>query len=131
MFDYRRLPLKLPMIRSHHFSAILTTTADLMLLTGTDWLDLLKATVHQVGLHCVGEVLVTFNPQGISVVLVLEESHIALHIWTESQKVAVDIHVCDYYQDNRPKAEQLADLLTVKICGDHDRGQWNYLLATG
>lgn len=102
-----------------------------MLLTATDWLNLLKEMVCEAGLQCVGEVAVTFNPQGVSVVLVLEESHVALHIWTESQKVAVDIHVCDYYQDNRPKAEKLADLLTMKICGDRDQAHWNYLLATG
>ncbi|HEY9618074.1 MAG TPA: S-adenosylmethionine decarboxylase [Microcoleaceae cyanobacterium] len=109
----------------------MTTSIDQMLLTTTDWLDLLKALVCEAGLHCVGEVAVTFNPQGLSVVLVLEESHVALHIWPESQKIAVDIHVCDYYQDNCPKAKKLADLLTMKICGSHDRAQWNYLLATG
>lgn len=100
-------------------------------MTAADWLDLMKALVCAAGLHCVGEVAVTFNPQGLSVVLVLEESHVALHIWPENQKIAVDIHVCDYYQDNRPKAEKLAELLTVKLCGSRDRAHWNYLLATG
>nr|WP_242025629.1 S-adenosylmethionine decarboxylase [Leptolyngbya sp. FACHB-36] len=94
-------------------------------------LDLMRDAVQEAGLTAVGEVAVTFAPQGLSAVLVLEESHVALHLWTEYAKVSVDIHVCDYSQDNRSKAEVLADVLSLKISGQVDRAQWHSITATG
>lgn len=118
-------------IQSHHLSAILTTTDAILRLSNVELLNLMKAIVREAGLNAVGQATATFEPQGISAVLLLEESHVALHIWTESQKVAVDIHVCDYHQDNLPKARKLADLLTQKISQDRDRSRWNYLGTSG
>jgi len=118
-------------IRSHHFSAILTTSEAITHLTATELLDLLQDAVQESGLTSVAEAAATFHPQGASVVLILEESHVALHIWPESAKVAVDIHVCDYHQNNRPKAEKLADYLSLKMTGRCDRSQWRCLSVTG
>lgn len=119
------------MLRSHHLTAILTVQTATANLTSADLLKLLKQVVHTVGLRSVGELSATFAPQGTSVVLILEESHVALHVWTEESKISVDIHVCDYHQDNLPKAKQLAELLSVKLTGTCDRSQWSYLTATG
>ncbi len=100
-------------------------------MTSTALLNLMKAAVTQAGLRAVGEVTTTFEPQGVSAILLLEESHVALHVWTEHQKVTIDIHICDYQQNNRPKAEKLATFLEAKICAKGDRAHWNYLSITG
>lgn len=119
------------MIRSHHFSAILPAKNAVIASTPTEWLTLLKAAVNQAGLTAVGELAVTFQPQGTSVILVLEESHVALHVWPETGKVAADIHVCDYHQNNLAKAKTLTDLLTIAISGNHTPIHWSYLSASG
>ena len=118
------------MIRSHHFSAILPAQANILTATGAELIALLKSIVTEAELTAVGDVAVTFEPQGVSVVVVLEESHVALHVWTECRKVTIDIHVCDYQQDNRPKAERLAELLTIAMTGANDPSYWHYLVAT-
>jgi S-adenosylmethionine decarboxylase len=118
-------------IRSHHFSAILTTAETIAQLTAPELLDLLQVAVQEAGLTSVARAAATFDPQGVSTVLILEESHVALHVWTESCKIAVDIHVCDYHQNNLPKAEKLAELLALRITGTSDRSQWSYLSASG
>lgn len=119
------------MIRSHHFSAILPATEVAIGFTPTEWLTLLKAAVNQAELTSVGELAVTFQPQGASVILILEESHVALHIWPETGKVTADIHICDYHRNNLPKAEKLTDLLAIAISGNNTRIQWSYLSASG
>ena len=119
------------MIRSHHFSAILTATDKIVTMLPAELLGLLKIVVQRAGLKAVGEASAAFEPQGVSVVLILEESHVALHVWTECGKVTVDVHVCDYDQNNYAKAQHLTQLLDQQISGAYDRDRWSYLLATG
>lgn len=119
------------MIRSHHFSAILTAAETIVTQSPAELLGLLRGCVQLAGLNAVGELAATFDPQGASVVLILEESHVALHIWTESSKIAADIHVCDYHQDNFLKAKRLSELLAIELTNNQDSVRWSYLLATG
>lgn len=112
-------------LRSHHWSAILTAAERVYTWTAADFLARLKQVVQQAGLTVVGELAFTFQPQGISAIVLLEESHVALHFWTEKGKVTVDIHVCDFQENNKPKAEKLAHLLALEISGAS--GQWHYL----
>lgn len=118
------------MIRSHHFSAILTAAETIVTQPPAELLSLLKDCVQLAGLNAVGELAATFDPQGASVVLILEESHVALHIWTERCKIAVDIHVCDYCHDNFLKAKKLTELLAIELTENHKLVHWSYLLAT-
>jgi S-adenosylmethionine decarboxylase len=118
-------------IRSHHFSAILNVSDAIATYTAADFITLLKHSVCQVGLTPVAELTHTFDPQGISAIVVLEESHVALHAWDECGKVTVDIHVCDYYRDNYGKAKILSELLTQAITGRCDRSYWNYVVIEG
>lgn len=98
-------------LRSHHWSAILSASCEVYTWTETDFLSCLRQVVNQAGLTAVNETSFQFQPQGVSAVLLLEESHVALHFWPEKGKITVDIHICDFHQDNHPKAEKLAHLL--------------------
>lgn len=112
-------------LRSHHWSAILTAAEGVYTWTAADFVTRLKQVVQQAGLTVVGELAFTFQPQGISAIVLLEESHVALHFWTEKGKVTVDIHVCDFQDNNKPKAEKLAHLLALEISEKPE--QWHYL----
>lgn len=83
------------MIRSHHLSGVLTVPEAIAHASSTELLVLLKTAVQAADLTFAGEATATFAPQGTSAVLILEESHVAIHVWTEHRKVTVDIHVCD------------------------------------
>jgi len=39
-------------------------------------------------------------------VVVLAESHLAIHTWPEKMSVTVDVYVCNYGSDNREKARR-------------------------
>ncbi|WP_219904686.1 S-adenosylmethionine decarboxylase family protein [Stenomitos frigidus] len=118
-------------IHSHHLAAILPVTGAIATASSTELLRLLREAVQQAGLDAVGDLATTFEPQGVSVVLILKESHVALHVWPECNKVSVDIHVCDYHQNNLPKAENLAERLTLMLTGRRDRSGWSYLGLKG
>jgi S-adenosylmethionine decarboxylase len=54
-----------------------------------------------------------------------------LHFWPEEGKVTVDIHVCDYQQDNYEKAKTLSELLTLEIGDNSNNEPWKYFCVTG
>jgi S-adenosylmethionine decarboxylase len=118
-------------IISHHLSAILTVSDHILSLSKEDFISLLSDAAFNANMQPVGEVAVEFQPQGISAVVLLSESHVALHLWTEHKKVCIDIHVCDYQQDNLIKAKRLADLLTLKLSVYNCHEEWRYLKVVG
>jgi spermidine synthase len=63
-----------------------------------DDLDWVRATMLQAAAHAgasvVGEQFHRFAPQGISGVVVIGESHLAIHIWPERRYAAVDLFTC-------------------------------------
>ena len=118
-------------IKSHHLSAILTTSEAISNWSEADFLIALKEAAFAAQMTPVGELAFSFSPQGISAVILLAESHVALHFWPEKRKLTIDIHVCDYYQDNQEKANSLATLLTLKMSENSNIEKWNCLSITG
>ena len=93
--------------------------ADLRGCTGPvplDDLDALRTlclrAVAESGLRAVGEVFHPFvdadgRPQGVTGVVLLAESHVALHTWPELDAVTADAYVCNFGVDNTARAEAL------------------------
>lgn len=113
------------LLQSHHWSAILTARPEAYKWTEADFVGKLKRVVHLAGLTTVNEAAFTFQPQGVSAVLLLAESHVAIHFWPEKGKITVDIHICDFHQDNKPKAEKLAQALALEF--SEIPAQWHSL----
>jgi S-adenosylmethionine/arginine decarboxylase-like enzyme len=118
-------------IKSHHFSAILPVQKKVFNWQKTDFIEVLKKAADTAELTVVGEVGFAFQPQGISAVILLAESHIALHFWPEECKVTIDIHICDYQKDNLQKAQLLTKILTQKISSCEYINNWHYSSITG
>ena len=83
-------------------------------------LDALRATcldaVRAAGLVAVGELFHRFVPgpvgehlaaAGITGVVLLAESHLAVHTWPELEAATLDVYVCNLGTDNSAKAEAL------------------------
>jgi S-adenosylmethionine decarboxylase proenzyme len=69
--------------------------------------------IAQVGLRAVGELFHSYgNGAGVTGVVLLAESHLALHTWPELNAATLDVYVCNFGQDNSSKAEHLINLLT-------------------
>ncbi|MGE4368451.1 MAG: polyamine aminopropyltransferase [Burkholderiaceae bacterium] len=64
------------------------------------------------GLTLVAEKWHTFphfqgQPGGVTGMLLLAESHLAIHTWPERKGVTLDVYVCNFMADNSAKAERL------------------------
>ena len=67
-------------------------------------------TVAASGLAAVGELFHPFadaagRPQGVTGVVLLAESHLAVHTWPELRAVTADLYVCNVGADNSARAE--------------------------
>lgn len=75
--------------------------------------------VADVGLHTVGDCFHRFSPApgqgqaGITGVVLLAESHLAVHTWPELGVVTLDVYVCNLLSDNAERAQRLMDRLVV------------------
>ncbi len=68
--------------------------------------------VVAAGLQPVGELFHRFPaPGGVTGVVLLSESHLAVHTWPELGAVTLDIYVCNFGGDNSARAESLAQRL--------------------
>ncbi len=75
------------------------------------------AAVDAAGLTAVGELFHRFAPApasgagaappGITGVVLLAESHLAVHTWPEIEAATLDVYVCNLGADNSAKAETL------------------------
>jgi S-adenosylmethionine decarboxylase proenzyme len=76
---------------------------------------LCHAAVAQSGLTGVAELFHRFAPDdpqsGVTGIVLLAESHLAVHTWPELGGVTLDVYVCNYGADNSAKAEALLDAL--------------------
>jgi S-adenosylmethionine decarboxylase len=74
------------------------------------------AAVSDAGLTPVGELFHRFHSPddrqtGITGVVLLAESHLAVHTWPEIGGVTIDAYVCNFSADNSARARRLMDTL--------------------
>ncbi len=64
----------------------------------------------------IGALFHEFEGGGITAIIALAESHIAIHTWPEIEYTALEVFVCNYTQDNTEAAQHIHDSL-VKLLG--------------
>ncbi len=74
---------------------------------------MLKAAID-CGAVVLGNQFHHFNPQGVSGVVVIAESHLSIHTWPEFGYAAVDVFTCGTAVNPEIAAEVLIDGLTAK-----------------
>ena len=73
--------------------------------------DCLNEAAVQSGATVVGESFYHFSPYGVSGVVNIAESHIAIHTWPEYRYAALDVFTCG----NDVDPEKVARLITEKL----------------
>lgn len=83
--------------------------------------QLCQQAVASCGLRPVAELFHPFQPAGSGVtgVILLAESHLAVHTWPELAAVTLDTYVCNFGADNSAKARQLMALLVDSFRPSH------------
>jgi S-adenosylmethionine decarboxylase proenzyme len=80
--------------------------------------------VAQAGLRAVGELFHAFPaPGGVTGVVLLAESHLALHTWPELGAVTLDVYVCNLQHDHSAGAEALLARLETHFAPAHSQRQ--------
>ena len=64
--------------------------------------------------NIVGMIFKPFNPQGVSGVVVIEESHLSIHTWPEHGYAAVDLFTCG----NQCRPEEAHKVLRQELKAD-------------
>jgi S-adenosylmethionine decarboxylase len=76
--------------------------------------------VAAAGLQPVGELFHHFAPAGgVTGVVLLAESHLAVHTWPELSAVTLDVYVCNLQADNSARAEALLRALEAVFLPAH------------
>lgn len=101
-----------------------------LLVDATQLAALCRRHTEDAGLTVVDEKWFTFpdhqgQPGGVTGMLLLAESHLAVHTWPERDAVTLDVYVCNFTADNSPKAERLMGLLAATF--DAEDAQVNRL----
>lgn len=92
---------------------------------------------ERAGLTSVGDKWVKFpdwqgHPGGVTGTILLAESHLAIHTWPETGNVTLDVYVCNFSDDNAPKAQALLDGVIAAYAPRHAVRQqlWRGDIAT-
>ena len=72
------------------------------------------AAAVDCGATVMGESFHRFNPQGVSGVVIIAESHLSIHTWPEYGYAAVDIFTCGTTVEPEKAAETLIEKLGAK-----------------
>jgi len=80
--------------------------------------------VAEAGLLAVGELFHRFDGDGgVTGVVLLAESHLALHTWPELRAVTPDVYVCNFSADNSARAQALLQALEAAFAPGHSERQ--------
>ena len=81
-------------------------------------LSFLRDAMVEAAIDCgatvLGESFHHFNPQGVSGVVVIAESHLSIHTWPEYEYAAVDIFTCGTSVEPEKAVEVLVEKLGAK-----------------
>ena len=76
--------------------------------------------VERAGLRAVGALFHRFPaPGGVTGVVLLAESHLAVHTWPELGAVTLDVYVCNRGADNSARAQALLALVQAAFDPGH------------
>ena len=84
-------------------------------------LEFLKAAMVEAASRCgatiVGENFIQFDPQGVTGVLVLSESHLSIHTYPEEGFAAIDCYTCGTTVDPEVAVDHMIDALGGRVAG--------------
>lgn len=76
--------------------------------------DAMVTAAVDCGAVVLGESFHHFNPQGVSGVVIIAESHLSIHTWPEYGYAAIDIFTCGTSVEPEKAAEALIEKLGAK-----------------
>lgn len=97
-------------------------------LDGAALVEDMRRLVRVAGLDILAEQAVSLDHGGITLVWVLTESHLVVHLWPARDFATIDLHVCDDRSSHLLKAVRLRDALDG-FCFPPGAGTWHATTA--
>ena len=111
------MQFRVSVMNSHHFIGVGLLSQTLKQTSAR--LDDVAVQISEMIVCCdleiVSQKTVHFDNGGATLVWILAESHLVVHLWTREDFATVDLHVCDYKSSNLESAQRLRDGLD-KFC---------------
>ena len=84
----------------------------------------LRETAELIGATVVNDSFYQFTPYGVSGVVIIAESHLAIHTWPEYDYAAIDVFTCGHTIEPKDAVPILVDKLGAKesSCTEINRG---------
>lgn len=79
--------------------------------------QVLIEAAERCGATIVGENFIQFQPQGVTGVLVLSESHLSIHTYPEEGFAAIDCYTCGHNVDPQVACQHIHAMLGGRIAG--------------
>ena len=76
--------------------------------------------IIDAGLTVCGKQFVALDGAGVTGVVLLAESHLAIRTWPATAAVSLDVFVCNYLTNNRGKAHAVVDALRALYRPGHE-----------
>ena len=113
------------MPNSHHFIGVGPIAEEL--LKGARkpeaLVSLISDLIRNCGFGIVSEHSAGFEGGGTTLVWILAESHLVVHLWVAEGFVTVDLHVCDFTTSNAESSKQLKNQLS-EFCFAGGHATW-------
>lgn len=100
---------------AHHFIGVGPISQPLRETPSIALLARISRTIRDCGLTVVSETSAGFEGGGATLVWILAESHLVLHLWTMEGFATIDLHVCDFRASNEGPARLLKQQLS-QLC---------------
>jgi len=78
------------------------------------------------GLQIVSQAGTNFEGGGDTLIWILAESHLVVHLWTSEGFATIDLHICDYQASNLERAMHLKESLN-EFCFNPEHVYWQEL----
>ena len=79
----------------YHLIAEFYEITEQIILEPQKFYNIALEITQQSQLSCIDSFLHVYPPHGLSIILVLKESHIGIHTWPEHNYVSIDVFICD------------------------------------
>lgn len=111
---YMKDDLQGPSYLGRHFLMELYDCDPNLLSSSEQTEQILVRAAHLMGATVVGAHFHLFSPQGVSGVVIIQESHLSIHTWPEHRYAAIDVFTCGDIQ-----VEVGIDHLTTAFAAGH------------
>jgi len=95
-----------------HFLGKIYTSNSQKLLFSKKAPKVISKAIEESGFKELGSFYHEFPQGGFTGVVVLSESHVAIHTWPEFNYLTMDVYVCNYTKDNTAGCEKLFDQIS-------------------